>query len=315
MTAGEDAASFAQGHRSGFVSILGKPNAGKSTLVNALVGEKLLAVSGLPQTTRDRIHAILSTPAMQVVFVDLPGLVAANDRLNEALRQRVLDGLEGVDCVIHLVDPTDPDPVGDDIAGVLAEVRTPVLCAVNKIDTQGPDFDASAWLDALPPPFDRARYRATLALSAARGTGTEELLAAVAGFLPEGPPLYDPDALTDRSMRFLAAELIREKVFHHTHQEIPYSTAVTIEQFEERKKGKWFVSANIHVERDSQKGMVIGKGGAMLKKISHDARTDIERLTGHPIFLELFVKVSHKWRKSEVHLREFGYGLRKKGRC
>lgn len=298
--------------RAGFVAILGKPNVGKSTLVNLVLGEKIAAVSGLPQTTRDRMNAIHTTESVQIIFVDMPGLVEATDKLNEALRDSVVEGLGGVDCVLHMIDVNDPQPVNEDMAALLRGISTPIVCAVNKIDTQPKDYFLGEWLNRVPPPFDVGRYADIVAISATTGAGRDDLLLAVTRHMPPGPPLYDPEQLTDRNMRFLAAELIREKVFQLTHQEIPYSTAVTIDAFEEREAGKWYIAATIHVERDSQKGIVIGKGGEMMKKISRAARLDIERLVDHEVYLELFVKVSRNWRKSEMFLREFGYSGKKR---
>jgi len=299
--------SRAPTYKSGFVAILGMPNAGKSTLVNALIGEKLAAVSGLPNTTRDRIHAILSTESMQMIFVDLPGLTEGTDRLNEALRSRVLDSVAGVDVVLHLVDVEDPLPVTADMAEVLAKSLRPVVLAVNKVDRKSASFDARSWAGELPAPFDAALYRKVIGVSALKGGGLNELLGVLEDLLPEGPPLYDVDQLTDRNLRFLASELIREKVYHFTHEEIPYATAIEIEEFREQQGGKTFIAAIIHLERDSQKGIVIGRGGAMLKKISTAARKDIENLMQGPVFLQLHVKVSRDWRRSERALREFGY--------
>ncbi len=292
-------------YRTGFVSILGLPNAGKSTLVNALIGEKIAAVSGLPQTTRDRINAILSGEDFQIVLVDLPGLVDATDKLNEALRQNVVDGLEGVDCVVHLVDVTMADPVGEDARDVLNVLTTPVIFVASKVDAAPAGFSVEAF--ARNHDIDLSRYAGVRAVSSIEARGLSELVETIRDFMPEGPPLYDPDDLTDRDLRFLAAEIIREKVFHFTHQEVPYSTAVEIDDFKERKRGKWYVAASIHIERDSQKGVVIGKGGAMLKRISQAARADIEKLCDTPVFLELHVKVTKNWRKNDARLREFGY--------
>lgn len=295
-------------HRAGFVALLGHPNAGKSTLVNALAGEKLAAVSGLPQTTRSRLNVIVSSDSAQVIFVDLPGLVTSDDRLNEALRARVLQTLEGVDVVVHLVDTTEKPPVGPDIASVLARVTRPVVLALNKIDRQGAEFDARAWIAKhAAGVIDSDRYRAIVGVSAKKGTGKAALLRAVEALLPEGPELYDPEQLTDTHLRDLAAELIREKVFVYTHQEVPYATAVEIERFEERDHGKSLIAAVIHVERDTQKGIIIGKGGAMLKKISQAARAEIEHLVGSPFYLEIHVKVSADWRNKPTALRMFGY--------
>jgi GTP-binding protein Era len=293
--------------RSGFIAILGKPNAGKSTLVNALIGEKLAAVSGLPNTTRDRIHAILTTDTMQSILVDLPGLLQGDDKLNAALRARVIDTISGVDALLHLVDVEDTNSVNDDVAGVLARCQTPMVLAVNKIDRRSATFDARSWAGELPPPFDSSLYGDIIGVSALHGTGLKQLVTALEALLPPGDYLYDPEQLTDRNLRFLAAELIREKVYHFTHEEIPYATAVEIEEFREQHGGKTFIAAIIHVERDTQKGIVIGKGGAMLKKISTAARLDIERLMDGPVFLQLHVKVSRDWRRSERALREFGY--------
>ncbi|MCB2156028.1 GTPase Era [bacterium] len=297
-------------YRAGFVAILGKPNAGKSTMVNALLGEKLAAVSGLAQTTRDRIHAILSGDDYQIIFVDLPGLVEATDKLNEALRNRVLDSIDGVDCIVHLVDVTDDEPVTEDMAELIARINVPMILAVNKIDKKSAGFDAKSWAGELRPRVDPKNYRAIFGISAQFGKNLDALREEIRATLPPGPPLYDPEQLTDRDMRFLAAELIREKVFHFTHQEVPYSTAVQIEEFAERSTGKWFISAVIHLERDTQKGIVIGKKGTMLKQISMAARKDIEALTGEGVFLELHVKVTKNWTKNESRLREFGYDTR-----
>jgi GTP-binding protein Era len=186
-------------------------------------------------------------------------------------------------------------------------VKTPVILVVNKVDRKSNVFDAPSWAGELPPPFDATRYRKILGVSALHNGGLKELVSIIEGLLPHGEMLYDPDQLTDRNLRFLAAELIREKVYHFTHEEIPYSTAVEIEEFHEHQVGKNFIAAIIHVERDSQKGIVIGHGGAMLKKISTAARRDIERLLDGPVFLQLHVKVSREWRRSERALREFGY--------
>ncbi|MEQ8820212.1 MAG: GTPase Era [Sumerlaeia bacterium] len=303
---GQNADIAASAFRSGFVALLGHPNAGKSTLLNALVGYKLAAVSGLPQTTRDRINGIVSRADMQVVFVDLPGLIDPNDRLNETLRWRVLETLNDVDVVVHLVDVSEEKPVSDDMAAILGDVKRPMIFAANKVDLKTSEFHLASFMGELPGPGPGG-YSASLVLSAAQEAGLPELLEAIRPHLIEGPPLYDTDHLTDRTMRFLVSEIVREKVYHYTHQEIPYATAVTIDEFIERKKAKWYIGATIHVERDSQKGIVIGKKGDLLKRISRTARQDCEKLCGSPIFLELFVKVTPNWRKNDARLKEFGY--------
>ncbi len=298
--------------RAGFASLLGRPNAGKSTLLNALIGTKLAAVSALPQTTRERFLGIYSNDDLQIVFVDLPGLVEADDLLNEALRENVLGGLENVDVVIHLVDVTDKNPLSEDIREIVAKVRTPMILAVNKLDGKYRDKEAQRWADDNMPRKMKEKYTAILGISAREKRGLGELLTAVLGHLPEGPPLYDPDDLTDRDLRFLSQEMIREKVFQFLHQELPYSCAVQIEDFKEREHGKWYIAATIYVERESQKGMVVGKRGAMLKQISTAARKELEELCQAPVYLELWIKVREKWRKKEGALRDFGYRQKKK---
>lgn len=292
--------------RAGFAALLGKPNAGKSTLLNALVGANIAAVSPLPQTTRERLCGIYTDEACQIVFVDLPGMIAATDKLNACLRENVLEEVRGVDVVIHLVDVADAEPIDAEIAAALDRVRVPIVLAVNKLDGKRLRTDAASWAGEHLAPEARARYRAMLGISARERRGLAELTAAVAPHLPPGPPLYDPEDLTDRDLRYLAQEAIRGKAYAYLHEELPYAVAVTVDEFVERDGGKWYIRATIHVERDSQKGMVIGAGGAMLKKISQAARTDIEALCDAPVFLELWVKVRENWRRSDGALREFG---------
>lgn len=296
--------------RCGFVALLGKPNVGKSTLINALLGEKLVAVSGLPQTTRDRINAIVSREEFQAIFVDLPGLVEADDKLNEVLRDNVLGGIEGVDCVLHLMDATEEVLITEDMAALVKAIPCPVIGVLNKIDQLPRSFLLEDWKKKQPAPFNAGRYDSFHAIAARQGDGVPELMETIRTFLPFGPPMFDPEDLTDRDLRFLTSELIREKIFLHTHQELPYSTAVVIDEFSENDYGKWYISATIFVERDGQKGMIIGKKGDKLKQISLEARRDIEALAGAPVYLELFVKTAKHWRKSDFYLRQFGYRSR-----
>lgn len=293
-------------HRSGFVAILGKPNAGKSTLLNALVGEKIAIVSDKPQTTRDRITGIVSGDGYQVVFVDTPGVIVPRDRFNEALMFRVTEALESVDVLYHIVDATDREPPNERLAGLLASVRSPArFLVVNKCDrVQG---------DTVPPDIDPQAYTETHRVSALTGAGVPQLLAATVARLRPGPQFYDPEQLSDRDERFLVAEIVREKVFHHLGAEVPYAVFTETETFEERP-GKDFISVKIYVERESQKGIVIGDRGAMLKRIGQEARVEIEQLTGRPAYLELWVKVRHNWRRTEFDLDNFGFrtGKRKK---
>jgi len=294
-------------YRCGFVAIFGKPNAGKSTLLNRLVGARLAAVSPLPQTTRERTSGIWSTEAAQVIFVDLPGLAPGDDRLNECIRQNVIEGLEGVDVVVHLVDVNDPEPFDSDVVKHALAVSTPMVLVLNKIDGKKARVDPGSWFGEQVPAELRPRYRAYVGLSAATGAGIDKLHEALAGLLPEAEALYDPEQLTDRDMRYLAQEMIREKAYLFLREELPYAVAVQIDEFKEREADKWYIRATVWVERDSQKGIVLGKGGETLKRISTAARQDIENLSGAPVFLDLWVKVRDKWRRNDADLRELGF--------
>lgn len=299
-------------YRAGFVALLGKPNAGKSTLLNRILGTKLAAVSALPQTTRERLHGIHSDDVSQIVFVDLPGVLEPNDRLNECLRENVREGMREVDLVLHLIDASDPKPMTSEMEMFLGKVHVPVFLVLNKLDGKRARVDAGSWAGEKLGEKGKSRYREIIGISAQTGAGVPELLACVRAALPEGPPFYDPESLTDRDMRHLAQEMIREKAFLHLHQELPYAVAVEILDFQEREAGKWYIAAELYVERDSQKGMVIGRGGETLRKISADARRDIEQLCGAPVYLDLWVKVRPNWRKRDADLRRFGFKPPKK---
>lgn len=298
---------MADSFRTGTAAFLGKPNAGKSTLLNAILGTKLAAVSALPQTTRDRFRGVYTDDTRQIVFIDLPGLIAPTDRLNECLRENVHEGISGVDVVLHLVDVDDPEPLTDEIAQALSRLRAQVILVVTKLDGKRARTDAGSWAGEQLPESVRARHRAIVGVSAHKRTGIDALLDAIAAIIPEGPPLYDTDALTDRDLRYLTQEMIREKAFLHLHEELPYAVAVQVDEFQERENEKWYIAATLFVERESQKGMVIGSGGSMLKKISQSARADIERICEAPVYLDLRVKVREKWRRNERDLRNFGY--------
>ncbi|MBI1291735.1 GTPase Era [bacterium] len=293
--------------RCGFVAIFGKPNAGKSTLMNKVVGARLAAVSPLPQTTRERTTGIWSTDAAQVIFVDLPGLAPGDDRLNECIRHNVIEGLEGVDLVMHLVDVNDPAPFDADIVATVSEIGRPLLLVLNKIDGKKARVDVGSWFGEQVPAELRPRYRGVVGISAGTGTGIDKLQETLCGLLPQTEAMYDPEILTDRDMRYLAQEMIREKAYHFLRQELPYAVAVQIDEFKEREEEKWYIRATIWVERDSQKGIVLGKGGETLKRISSAARRDIEQLCDAPVFLDLWVKVRDRWRKNDNDLRELGF--------
>jgi len=295
--------------RAGYAAIIGKPNVGKSTLLNAILGEKIAIISARPQTTRERLSGIYTGDQCQIVFVDTPGVIDPKDAFNEFLLGEVREALRGVDVALHLTPYGDPEPLPPEMRETLGATRAPLFLVVTKIDLARGGFDWGRDLRG----FDFSRYAERFAISALRDVGTKELLAAIRGRLPVGAPFYDPEQLTDRDMRYLAAERVREKVFELARQEIPYGVAAQTEEFRERpEQQKTYISVNIYVERESQKGIIIGKNAAMLKAIGRAARQEIEALLGGPVFLELSVKVRKNWRKDETALREFGYARRRK---
>lgn len=290
---------------SGFVSIVGRPNVGKSTLINSLLGRKLLIVSDKPQTTRNRIQAILTTEEAQIIFLDTPGIHKPRHKLGNYMVRVALEALKEVELILFMVEATAPPGPGDQyIAALLGEIATPVFLVVNKIDLASPQF-AEEWLPAYLQLLD---FKKHFLVSALQGKNLEELLAEIIKELPPGPLYYPPEIAVDRPEEFLAAEIIREKIFLLTGDEIPYSTAVEIESMGLRPdKDLLEIRANIYVEKESQKGIIIGKNGAMLKEIGTRARLELEKLLGNPIFLELWVKVKKDWRSKENVLRQLGY--------
>ncbi len=296
--------------RSGFVAILGKPNAGKSTLMNALVGEKVAIVSDKPQTTRDRIAGIFTTDRFQMVFLDTPGVLVPEDRFNEALVYRAADSLQGVDVIYHLIDASDREPPNERIIQLLKRVprSTVRFLVINKIDKRFPGSrDGKPFV---PPGISTEDYDEMFMISALKKQALDLLIEATYRRLKPGPLYYDPEQISDKDMRFLVSEIVREKIFRRTGAEIPYSVYAETEEFTERP-GKDFIRVIIYTERDSQKGILIGEGGRVLKDIGQDARRSIETLTGKPCFLELWVKVRKDWRKKEFDLNNFGFKLPK----
>ena len=291
--------------KSGFVGILGAPNVGKSTLLNQLLGQKIAITSEKPQTTRHRILGVAHQPGAQLIFLDTPGIHQASAPLNVRMVDVALKVLGDVDIVVFMTDAASPDDVSDQI--ILESVKKtslPVILVINKIDL----IDKDALLPLIDHWRDAYPFQAVVPISALQGVQIEVLLSEMIAALPEGPPYYPQESVTDLPERFIAAEMIREKVFRLTSQEVPYGVAVTVESFKKRpEKDLVDVRATIHVERDSQKPIIIGKGGRLLKHIGEQARQDIERLVGCKVFLKLWVRVQKKWTRDEKAIRRFGY--------
>ncbi|MDD5285739.1 MAG: GTPase Era [Desulfuromonadaceae bacterium] len=289
--------------KSGFVSIIGRPNVGKSTLLNAIIGEKIVITSDKPQTTRNRIQGIHNIPSGQIVFIDTPGIHIGRSRLNKSMVDVARSAISGVDLLLLVVEANsraDADFVND----ILKRVTIPVVLVLNKIDLLA---DKNQVLKKIADWAVLHPFKEIVPISAGRNDGVEHLVTVISGYLPEGPAMFPDDILTDMPEKFIVAEMIREKVFRLTRDEIPYSTAVVVESFIERENGVIAISAAIMLERATQKGIVIGHRGEMLKKIGSQARQDIERLLDTRIFLELFVKVVDNWSERPSKLRELGY--------
>lgn len=291
--------------KSGFVAIVGAPNAGKSTLLNRMLGEKISITSQKPQTTRNRILGVVHRPSSQIVFIDTPGVHRATTRLNIRIVDTALSAIGDVDIVLILMDVSKPDPDSESfIVKKLEKQKRCVILALNKIDL----VNKSELLAVIDKWAKAYSFESIVPISAKHGDQVELLLESMERLLPEGPRFFPEDTLTDMPERFIAAEMIREKVFRLTGQEIPYSTAVTIDSFSTKKKGALvMINATIHVERASQKGIIIGKGGSKLKRIGEQARKDIEKMVGSKVFLKLFVHVQKDWSKDTRALRDFGY--------
>jgi GTP-binding protein Era len=305
-------------HRSGFVAVVGKPNVGKSTLMNAYLGQKVAIVSPKPQTTRDRLLGILTLarergdPAdAQIVFVDTPGIHRPMHKLGKYMVETAIRAIPDADAVLFMVDASQPPGEEDrQIAEILKQRGpVPVLLVLNKADLLAPEEEEAAVeaYQALGP------FEGSLLVSALRGDSLGALLAATIERLPLGPRYFPEEQVTDQQTRFIAAELVREQVLHHVRQEIPYSVAVIVDQFKARSEDMTYISATIYVERDTQRAILLGQGGQMIKRIGQDARQQIEELVGTRVYLELWVKVRKKWRQSEKELQRLGYALPRKG--
>ncbi|MBW3623935.1 MAG: GTPase Era, partial [Armatimonadetes bacterium] len=289
------------------VAVVGRPNVGKSTLINALIGQKITIVSDKPQTTRTRLMGIYHEPKCQIVFVDTPGIHEPENRLGEYMVAAAESALDGADVITFLVDLSTALHERDRIAAktVFSKTKTPVILVGNKLDVlrNTEPENALERFTGLGP------FAEKIAISARKGDNLEAFVDLLKSRLPLSPPFYPPDEITDQPERALAAELIREAVLRHTHQEIPHAVAVVVEEFRERDDGILSVQANLYVERESQKGIVIGKGGGKLREIGADAREEIEVLMDAKVFLQLWVKVRDQWRKKDPNLRQLGYSL------
>jgi GTP-binding protein Era len=297
--------------KAGFVSLVGRPNAGKSTLLNRFAGQKLAIVSDKPQTTRHRIVGVRNTPAGQIVFIDTPGIHKPMHRMNRRMVDTATETLREVDVVVLVVDVTTPPGAGDRfVIDLVRNAKSRTVLALNKVDR----VRKTDLLPVINHYAHAAGFAAIVPVSAFTGDGVDRLEQEILAALPESEPLYPDDYLTDQSERTLAAELIREKVLHHTRDELPYTTGVVIEQFEEpqREGGLTRIHAAILVESESQKPIVVGKGGEMIKRIGTEARKDLEAMLEGKVFLDLHVKVREDWRDNERILDEMGLGGRRR---
>ena len=289
-------------HRSGFVNIIGNPNVGKSTLMNALVGERLSIVTAKAQTTRHRIMGIVNGEDYQIVYSDTPGILKPNYRLQESMMNFVNTAISDADIILYVTDVVESSTKNMEYLARLNENTTPVLLAINKVDltTQEKLEELfQSWKELVP----KAEI---FPISATEKFNLEPLFKRIVELLPESPPWYDKDIFTDRSLRFFASEIIREKIFLNYSKEIPYCTEVAIESFKENED-IWHIESIIYVSRDSQKGIIIGKGGAALKKVGTEARKDMEAFFEKKVFLQIFVKVNPDWREDKKKLKMFGY--------
>ena len=294
------------GHRSGFTAVVGRPNVGKSTLVNHIVGQKVAIVSSKPQTTRSRILGILTREDAQVIFVDTPGLHRPRHKLDQAMVAIATSAIPDADAVLFVADVSVPPTAEDRMIGELIRKQTeaPVILVLNKMDLLPPDkvkLHTEAYWELVP------YHQEWMMTIATEGVNLDKLLALIIAMLPEGPRYYPGDQVTDQTERQIAAELVREQVLRYTRQEVPHAVAVVVEEFKERENGVVYVGANVFVEKDSQKGIIIGRKGQMLRQIGSAARGEIERMTGGQVYLDLWVKVRKGWRRDERELRRLGY--------
>ena len=289
--------------RSGYVSLTGRPNVGKSTLLNTILGEKIAIVTPKPQTTRNRIVGIKTLPDAQIVFLDPPGIHKPKHKLGAWMVRQAQGSFKDVDLILFMVEPEEPSAGDRFIIDDLKDMNKPVFLLINKVDT----VKKSQILPVIDAYSKLCSFKEILPVSAVTGDGVDVLLKDIVKTLPEGPKYYPDDLVTDQYERFMASEIIREKIMQQTGDEIPYSVAVEIISWAERADGTVYIQANIYVERDGQKGIIIGKDGARLKAIGTSARLEIEQLLSAKVFLELWVKVKKDWRSNDQVLRELGF--------
>ncbi|WEV36136.1 GTPase Era [Lactobacillus sp. ESL0677] len=290
-------------NKSGFVALVGRPNVGKSTLMNNLVGQKVAITSSKPQTTRDKISGIYTTDDMQVVFVDTPGIFKPHLKLDDYMDKVSVSSLNDVDLVLFMVEPEKMGKGDEYIVNLLKQIKVPVFLVINKVDQVNPNN--------LLPIIDSYRklelFKEFLPISATQGVGITDLIATLHQYLPEGPDYYDPEQITDRPEYFMVAELVREQILKLTAEEVPHAAAVWVERMNQHEKGKLQIEATIYVEKDGQKGIIIGKGGKMIKQIGINSRRQIENLLGEKVNLHLWVKVQRNWRSDPSFLKQIGY--------
>ncbi len=291
--------------KSGFITVIGRPNVGKSTLINKIIGQKIAIMSDKPQTTRSRIQCILTQDDAQFIFLDTPGIHKPKFKLGEYMLKAAEGTLKEVDAIFFVIDATEKFGGGEKyILERLSATDKPVILIINKIDL----LDREKILPIIAEYSARKNFAAVVPISATNGDNINELLNEAKKFLPEGPKYYPADMVTDQPERLIVAEIIREKILHVTEDEVPHSVAVDIEEIKPRKNSATYIRAVIYVERDSQKGILIGKGGELLKNIGKNARPEIEMLLGKKIFLDLWVKVKRGWRNSDGAIQSLGLG-------
>ncbi|MGE5797438.1 MAG: GTPase Era [Ignavibacteria bacterium] len=298
-------------HKSGYAAIIGLPNSGKSTLLNTLLGQKLSIVTNKPQTTRKKILGILSDPGYQVIFLDTPGIIKPGYLLQDKMMEAVNSAVKDADVILLIIDlAADPDAeksLNNEIISQIKKSRKPLILLLNKIDL----LEQNRVKTGLIKLETSKQFNKIIPISASKGINIGEVLNSLILNLPEHPKYYPEDIIAEETERFFVSEIIREKIFEQYQEEIPYSTEVSVVEFQEREEKKNYISAEIIVEKESQKGIIIGKSGSAVKKLGEAARQSIEEFLQHPVFLELRVKVRNKWRSDEKSLKDFGYSQRK----